>query len=122
MKKASQLERLRSKFGDMEHWDSGSKHAERALGVISSAGVFDEFGNVLSEPWSDSLLFAPVIDEASIKRQITSEIRKKAQVTYQLHRAASSRHDSSSLQLLYYFFETYHFVTRVTVSARSCHL
>jgi hypothetical protein len=102
MKKASQLERLRSKFGDMEHWDSGSKHAERDLGVISSAGVFDELGNMLSEPWSDSLLFAPVIDEASIsKRQITSEIRKKAQVTHQLHSAASSRHDSSSLLLLY---------------------
>jgi hypothetical protein len=94
MKKASQLERLRSKFGDKEHWDSASKHAERDLGVISSAGVFDELGNVLSEPWSDSLLFAPVIDEATIsKRQITSEIRKEAQVTYRLHKAASSRLD-----------------------------
>jgi hypothetical protein len=101
MKKASQLERLRSKFGDMEHWDSGSKHAERDLGVISSAGVFDELGNMLSEPWSDSLLFAPVIDEASIsKRQITSEIRKKAQVTYR----CTQQHLHATIHLRYSCF------------------
>jgi hypothetical protein len=81
MKKASQLERLRAKFGDAEHWASGSKHAERDLGFISSAGVFDENGAMLSEPWSDSLLFAPAVDEAIIaKRQIIAENRKKEQV------------------------------------------
>jgi hypothetical protein len=81
MRKASQLEKLRSKFGEKEHWDSGSKHAERELGFIGSVGVFDENGAMLSEPWSDALLFAPAVDEAIIsKRQIISENRKKEQV------------------------------------------
>jgi hypothetical protein len=85
MKKSSQLERLRSKFGEKEVWESGSKHAERDLGFISSAGVFDEEGVMLSEPWSDALLYAPVLDEAIIaKRQIAAENRKKEQVTFWL--------------------------------------
>ncbi len=83
MKKSSQLERLRSKFGDQELWESGSKHAERDLGFISSAGVFDEDGVMLSEPWSDALFFAPVVDEAIIaKREASSENRKKEQVIF----------------------------------------
>jgi hypothetical protein len=83
MKKASQLERLRSKFGDTEYWETDSKHAERDLGFISSNGVFDENGVMLSEPWSDALLFAPVVDDSSIvKRQIRSENRKKEQVMF----------------------------------------
>ncbi len=83
MKKSSQLERLRSKFGVNELWESGSKHAERDLGFINSAGVFDEDGVMLSEPWSDALLFAPVVDEAIIaKRQALFENRKKEQVTF----------------------------------------
>lgn len=82
MKKTSQLDRLRTKFGDAEFWDSGSKHAERDLGFISSAGVFDENGAMLSEPWSDAQLFAPVVDEAVVaKRQMMAENRKKEQVT-----------------------------------------
>ncbi len=86
---------------NMEHWDSGSEHAVRNLGVISSAGVFNELGNMLSKPWSDSLLFAPVIDEASIsKRQITSEIRKKAQVTYR----CTQQHLHATIHLRYRCF------------------
>jgi len=85
MKKASQLERLRSKFLDKEGWDAGSKHAERDLGFIGSAGVFDENGVMLSEPWSDALLFAPALDEAMIaKRQAVSDNRKKDAVINQL--------------------------------------
>jgi hypothetical protein len=85
MKKASQLERLRSKFLDQEVWESGSKHAERDLGFIGSAGVFDENGVMLSEPWSDALLLAPALDEAVIaKRQAISDSRKKDLASLQL--------------------------------------
>ena len=85
MKKASQLERLLSKFGAKELWESGSKHSERDLGFISSAGVFDEDGVMLSEPWSDALLFAPVVDGAIVaKRHSLSENRKKEQVIFWL--------------------------------------
>ncbi len=45
--------------------------------TLGSQGVFDEDGNILSEPWNEAMLWAPAIDEEGLKLHEQQKLQKK---------------------------------------------